>query len=122
MDRNLGTTGCVSYMFSKKGIIVIEKESTTLAEDDLMMAALEAGAEDFSAEENVYEIVTEPSLFSEVREKLEAMGLNFIEAEVQMVPSTTVALDEHNAEKMERLIDNLNDLDDVMNVYHNWED
>ena len=119
---NLGTTGCVSYMFSKKGIIVIEKESTTLAEDDLMMAALEAGAEDFSAEENVYEIVTEPSLFSEVREKLEAMGLNFIEAEVQMVPSTTVALDEHNAEKMERLIDNLNDLDDVMNVYHNWED
>ena len=119
---NLGTTGCVSYMFSKKGIIVIEKESTTLAEDDLMMAALDAGAEDFSAEENVYEIVTEPSLFSEVREKLEAMGLNFIEAEVQMVPSTTVALDEHNAEKMERLIDNLNDLDDVMNVYHNWED
>ena len=119
---NLGTTGCVSYMFSKKGIIVIEKESTTLAEDDLMMAALDAGAEDFSAEENVYEIVTEPSLFSEVREKLEAMGLNFIEAEVQMVPSTTIALDEHNAEKMERLIDNLNDLDDVMNVYHNWED
>ena len=119
---NLGTTGCVSYMFSKNGIIVIEKESTTLAEDDLMMAALDAGAEDFSAEENVYEIVTEPSLFSEVREKLEAMGLNFIEAEVQMVPSTTVALDEHNAEKMERLIDNLNDLDDVMNVYHNWED
>ena len=119
---NLGTSGCVSYMFTKKGIIVIEKEATTMDEDELMMAALEAGAEDFSAEENIYEITTDPSNFSEVREKLEAMGLTFLEAEIQMVPSTTVALDEHAAEKMERLIDNLNDLDDVMNVYHNWEE
>ena len=109
-------------MFTKKGIIVIEKEATTMDEDELMMAALEAGAEDFSAEENIYEITTDPSNFSEVREKLEAMGLTFLEAEIQMVPSTTVALDEHAAEKMERLIDNLNDLDDVMNVYHNWEE
>ena len=111
---NLGTTGCVSYMFSQKGVIVIE--------DELMMQALEFGAEDFEADEDVYEITTAPSDFSSVREQLENLGLEFLEASVQMVPSTTVALDEHGAEKMNRLIDNLNDLDDVMNVYHNWEE
>ena len=119
---NLGTTGCVSYMFSQKGVIVIEKENCKLSEDELMMQALEFGAEDFEADEDVYEITTAPSDFSSVREQLENLGLEFLEASVQMVPSTTVALDEHGAEKMNRLIDNLNDLDDVMNVYHNWEE
>ena len=117
---NLGTTGCVSYMFSQKGVIIIEKENCKLSEDELMMQALEFGAEDFEADEDVYEITTAPSDFSSVREQLENLGLEFLEASVQMVPSTTVALDEHGAEKMNRLIDNLNDLDDVMNVYHNW--
>ena len=119
---NLGTTGCVSYMFNKKGMIVIEKASTTMEEDDLMMLALDAGAEDFSAEEEVYEIVTDPADFSNVREKLEEAGLEFLEAEVQMVPTTTVSLDEKGIEKMERLIENLEDLDDVSNIYHNWEE
>lgn len=119
---NLGTSGCVSYMFNKKGVIVIEKASTDMDEDDLMMLALDAGAEDFQASEEIYEITTEPSDFSGVREKLEEAGLTFLEAEVQMVPSTTVELDEKGQEKMERLIDRLDELDDVMNVYHNWEE
>ncbi len=119
---NLGTTGCVSYMFNKKGVIVIEKEATSMSEDDLMMLALEAGAEDFSSEEEVYEITTDPADFTAVREKLEEAGLEFIEAEVQMVPTTTVKLDEKGTEKMERLIENLEDLDDVSNIYHNWEE
>ena len=118
---NLGTSGCVSYLFSKKGIIVIEKATTDKDEEELMMLALEAGAEDFEISEEIYEITVEPSNFTEVREKLEAEGLTFLEAEVQMVPSTTVALDEQAQEKMERLIDKLEDLDDVMNVYHNAE-
>ena len=119
---NLGTTGCVAYMFNKKGVIVIEKETTSMSEDDLMMLALEAGAEDFSSEEEVYEITTDPSDFTAVREKLEEAGLEFLEAEVQMVPTTTVKLDEKGTEKMERLIENLEDLDDVSNIYHNWEE
>ena len=119
---NLGTTGCVSYMFNKKGVIVIEKETANMEEEELMMLALDAGAEDFEAAEEVYEITTEPSEFSAVREKLEEAGLSFLEAEVQMVPTTTVALDEAGQEKMERLIERLDDLDDVMNVYHNWEE
>ena len=119
---NLGTTGCVSYMFNKKGVIVIERATANMEEEELMMLALDAGAEDFEATEEVYEITTEPSEFSAVREKLEELGLSFLEAEVQMVPTTTVALDEAGQEKMERLIDKLDELDDVMNVYHNWEE
>ena len=119
---NLGTTGCVSYMFNKKGIIVIEKATANMEEEELMMLALDAGAEDFEASEEVYEITTDPSNFTAVREKLEEAGLSFLEAEVQMVPTTTVALDEAGQEKMERLIDKLDELDDVMNVYHNWEE
>ena len=119
---NLGTTGCVSYMFNKKGVIVIEKATANMEEEDLMMLALDAGAEDFEASEEVYEITTEPSDFTAVREKLEEAGLTFLEAEVQMVPTTTVVLDEAGQEKMERLIDKLDELDDVMNVYHNWEE
>ena len=118
---NLGTTGCVSYMFNKKGVIIIEKEKTSMDEDELMMLALEAGAEDFTSEEEIYEIVTDPSDFTAVIEKLEENDLEFAEAEIQMVPTTTVVLDEKASEKMERLINNLEDLDDVANVYHNWE-
>ena len=119
---NLGTTGCVSYMFNKKGVIVIEKASTNMDEDELMMLVLDAGAEDFVASEEVYEITTDPADFSSVREKLEEAGLEFLEAQVQMVPTTTVSLDEKGAEKMERLIERLEDLDDVSNIYHNWEE
>ncbi len=119
---NLGTSGCVSYMFNKKGIMVIEKETATMEEEELMMLAIEAGAEDFQALEEIYEIITEPADFTAVREKLEEAGVEFLEAEVQMVPTTTVALDEKGIEKMERLIERLEDLDDVANIYHNWEE
>ena len=119
---NLGTTGCVSYMFNKKGVIVIERASTEMSEDDVMMLALDAGAEDFNSSDEVYEITTAPSDFSTVREKLEEAGLTFLEADVQMVPTTTVALDEAGVEKMERLIERLEELDDVMDIYHNWEE
>ena len=119
---NLGTTGCVSYMFNKKGVIVIEKETANMDEEELMMLALESGAEDFESSEEVYEITTDPADFSTVSEKLEEAGLNFLEAEVQMVPTTTVKLDEKGVERMERLIERLEDLDDVANIYHNWEE
>ncbi len=119
---NLGTNGCVSYLFTKKGIIVIDKANCKLDEDSLMMLAIEAGAEDFASEEEVYEITTTPETFSEVREKLEAENLEFLEAGVQMVPSTYIALDEAGAGKMERLLDMLDELDDVSEVYHNWEE
>ena len=119
---NLGTSGCVSYLFSKKGIIVIDKTTTNLSEDDLMMFSLENGAEDFQASDEIYEITTLPEDFSSVREALETKGIEFLEAEIQMVPSTYISLDEKDGEKMQRLIDNLEDLDDVMNVYNNWEE
>ena len=119
---NLGTSGCVSYMFNKKGVIVIDKTKTDLSEDELMLLALDNGAEDFNVEEECYEIITEPSDFTTVRETLEGEGLEFVEAEVQMIPTTYVSLDEKGCERMQRLIDNLEDLDDVMDVYHNWEE
>ena len=116
---NLGTSGCVSYLFNKKGLIVIEKSSTDLDEDSMMMLALDAGAEDFEASEEIYEITTDPSNFTEVREKLEQENLEFLEADVKLIPTTYVDLDETQAEKMERLIDRLEELDDVVEVYHN---
>ena len=85
------------------------------------MLALEAGAEDFEPLEEIYEITTEPADFTAVREKLEEAGLTFLEAEIQMIPTTTVSLDEKGVEKMERLIEKLEELDDVSEIYHNWE-
>ena len=119
---NLGTTGCVSYMFENKGVLVVEKEGCPLSEDDLMLLAIDSGAEDFEAEEGVYQITTTPSDFSSVLEKLQENNIAFLEAGVEMVPSTYVTLDEHGAEKMQRLIDNLEDLDDVLEVFHNWDE
>ncbi len=119
---NLGTSGCVSYMFEKKGVIVVEKEECKLSEDDLMMLAIESGAEDFQAEEEVYQITTAPADFTAVTESLSAQGIVFLEAAVEMVPSTYVSLDETASGKMQRLIDSLEDLDDVVEVFHNWEE
>ena len=119
---NLGTNGCVSYLFDRKGVIVIEKEATSLSEDDLMLLAIEAGAENFEVGEDYYEITTAPEDFSKVRESLEKEGLSFLEAEVQMVPQTYVTLEADPARKMGLLIENLEDLDDVLEVYHNWEE
>ncbi len=119
---NLGTSGCVSYLFEKKGILVIEKQTCKFEEDDLMMLAIDNGAEDFETEEEVYQITTAPSDFTKVTEQLTEQGISFLEAGVQMIPSTYVTLEEKEAEKMQRLIDNLEELDDVIEVYHNWEE
>ena len=119
---NLGTSGCVSYLFNKKGVIVIDKTKVSLSEDDLMLLALDNGAEDFATEEECYEITTAPSDFTAVREALEKENIEFVQAEVQMIPTTYVELDEKGTERMQKLIDNLEDLDDVMDVYHNWDE
>jgi YebC/PmpR family DNA-binding regulatory protein len=118
---NLGQTGSVSFMFNKKGVILIEKTDET-DEDTLMMEAIDAGAEDFNVEDEYFEILTEPGSFSAVREALEKKGYEFMDAEIQSVPTVMTKLtDPKQIEMMEKLIDNLEDLDDVQNVYHNWE-
>ncbi len=117
---NLGTTGCVSFMFQEKGVIVIEREG--LDEDTVMSDALEAGASDFQADEDVFEISTEPSDFSGVRDDLEAKGYTFVSAEVEMVPDMyTTLTDPDQILKMQKLIDALEDNDDVQQVWHNWD-
>ena len=119
---NLGTAGCVSYMFERKGVIVIEKASTNLSEDDLMMLALDNGADNMEIDEEIYEITCAPTEFSTLREALENNGLTFVEAEIQMVPSTYVTLDENGVRRMELLLEKLDELDDVIEVFHNWEE
>ncbi len=117
---NLGTTGCVSFMFKKKGVIVVEREDRD--EDTVMSDALEAGASDFASDEDVFEISTEPDDFSGVREDLERKGYEFVSAEVEMVPDTyTQIADPEVAEKMQKMLDLLEDSDDVQNVWHNWD-
>ncbi|MBQ9832890.1 MAG: YebC/PmpR family DNA-binding transcriptional regulator [Clostridia bacterium] len=115
---SMGASGCVAWMFDKKGIIVIEK-SASIDEDELMMAALDAGADDFEAMDDAYEISTSVSAFSEVRETLEAAGYTFMTAEVSMIPQNTVEADEELAEKLERMLEKFDDNDDVQEVYHN---
>ncbi len=116
---NLGQTGCVSYMFEDKGVIVIAAEG--IDEDKLMETALEAGAEDIQSEDGAFEITTAPADFSAVREALEAAGYSFISCEQDKIPSTYVALGEEDTIKMEKLLDCMDDNDDVVNVWHNWE-
>jgi YebC/PmpR family DNA-binding regulatory protein len=118
---NVGSIGCVSFMFDRKGQIIIDKEECDMKADDLMMIALDAGAEDFSPDGDVYEITTSPEDFSQVRQALEGNGLEFISAEVSMVPSNTVSLDNEGSEKLERMIDRLEEDDDIQNVWHNGE-
>ena len=118
---NLGTNGSVSWMFDRKGIIIIANDGT-LDEDTVMMDALDAGADDFAAEDDIFEITTEPDVFAQVRDALEAKEYKFETCEIQMVPQNYITLtDEHDILMMEKLIDNLEDNDDVQNIYHNWE-
>ncbi len=120
---NLGTNGCVSYMFDQKGVIVIDNSEGELDEDAVMMDALDCGAEDFNAEDGMMEIVTDPDSFSSVREALEAKGYAFAQAEISMVPQTMVTLsDEEDIKNITKLIEMLEDNDDVQNVYHNWDE
>ncbi len=117
---NLGAGGCVSWSFDRKGVVVIESED--LDEDTVMMDALDAGAEDFSDEGEVFEIYTAPESCSAVAEALEKKGYVFVSAEVEMVPQNYVTLESEEAVKnMEKLIEMLEDNEDVQNVWHNWE-
>ncbi|MNM72321.1 putative transcriptional regulatory protein [compost metagenome] len=116
---NMGASGCVGFMFQEKGEIVIEKEDKD--EDEIMMLALDSGAEDFSSEEEVFVITTAPDDFSTVREALEAEGLEFLEAAVKMIPDTYTAINEDDAKKFQKMLDLLEDDDDVQEVYHNAE-
>lgn len=120
---NMGNSGCVSFMFDENGLIVIDKEEIDMDEEELMMAALDAGAEDFAAEEDSYEITTAPDDFSAVRETLEAAGIPMASAEVTMIPQTYTELtDEEDIKKMNKLLEMLDDDDDVQNTYHNWDE
>ena len=120
---NVGTTGCVSFMFDQKGQIIIAKEDCDMDADDLMMIALDAGAEDFADEEDSYEILTAPDDFSAVREALENEKIIMASAEVTMVPQTYVELtNEEDIKKMNRILDLLDEDDDVQAVYHNWDE
>ncbi len=120
---NLGQTGCVGFMFDQKGVIIIDNTEGDLEEDAVMMDALDSGAEDFTANEDCFEILTAVDSFSSVRDALEQKGYTFASAEIEQIPQTTVALtDEKDILFMNKLIDMLEDNDDVQNVWHNWEE
>ncbi|MBR1814199.1 MAG: YebC/PmpR family DNA-binding transcriptional regulator [Lachnospiraceae bacterium] len=120
---NVGTSGCVSFMFDEKGQIIIDKEECSMDPDELMMLALDAGAEDFSEEEDSYEVLTAPDDFSAVREALEAQKIPMMEASVTMIPQTWATLtDEEDIKRMNRILDLLDEDDDVQEVFHNWDE
>ena len=120
---NVGTTGCVSYMFDEKGQIIIDREECDTEADDLMMMALDAGAEDFSEEEDSFEILTDPDTFEEVREALEKAGIPMASADVTMIPQNYVKVTDETALKgLQRTLDLLDEDDDVQAVYHNWDE
>lgn len=122
-NGNVGTPGCVSYMFDKKGQIIIDKEECDRDSDDLMMLALDAGAEDFNEEDDSFEILTDPDSFSAVRETLEKEGIKMVQAEVTMIPQTYGQLtDEKDIKFFQRTLDLLDEDDDVQEVYHNWDE
>ena len=120
-NGSIGTTGCVSFMFDQKGQIIIDKEECEMDADELMMIVLDAGADDFTEEDDCFEIYTDPDDFSIVRENLEKEGIPMASAEVTMVPQTWVELTDADAIKyLNKTLDLLDDDDDVQAVYHNW--
>ena len=122
-NGSIGTQGCVSYMFDQKGQIIIDKEECEMSADDLMMIALDAGAEDFSEEEDSYEILTAPADFDAVYKALSDNNISMASAEVTMIPQTYVSLTDENAIKcINRILDLLDEEDDVQAVYHNWDE
>ena len=119
---NMGTSGCVSFMFEEKGVIVVNNEDGDVDEDKLMEDAMEAGAEDFAADEGIFEVYTVPDDIYAVKESLEKAGYPILSAEPAKIPTNTVTLtSEDDLKFMGLLLENLEDDDDVMNVYHNWE-
>lgn len=120
---SIGTQGCVSYMFDEKGQILIDREECEMEADELMMLAIDAGAEDFVEEEDSYEITTTPDDFEAVRGALEEAGVTMASAEVSMIPQTYVTLtDETDLKNINKILELLDDDDDVQEVYHNWEE
>ena len=120
---SIGTQGCVSYMFDEKGQILIDREECDMDADELMMIAIDAGADDFVEEEDSYEVTTAPDDFETVRKALEEAGVKMASAEVSMIPQTYVSLtDETDLKNINKILDLLDDDDDVQEVYHNWEE
>ena len=117
---SLGSNGCVSYLFTKKGVIYVQK-GTGISDDDIMMMALDAGAEDILIEDDVYEIYTTPDTFDEVRDNLEKAGVTIADSGLDMIPSNYVTLPEDKVATFQKMIDFLEDSDDVQEVYHNVE-
>ncbi len=122
-NGSIGTQGCVSFMFDEKGQIIIDKEECEMSADDLMMTALDAGAEDFSEEDDSFEILTAPEDFDAVYKALQENKIEMASAEVTMIPQNYVTLTDENAIKnLNRTLDMLDEDDDVQAVYHNWEE
>lgn len=122
-NGNVGSQGCVSFMFDRKGQIIIDKEECDMKSDDLMMVVLEAGAEDFAEEEDSFEILTDPDDFSAVRENLENAKIPMAQADITMIPQTWVELsNEQDIKSMQRILDLLDEDDDVQEVWHNWDE
>ena len=122
-NGNVGTPGCVSFMFDKKGQMIIDKEEYEGDADELMMLALDAGAEDFSEEEDSYEVLTAPDDFDKVQQALADSGISFVSAEVTMIPQNYVELTDEAALKgLQKILDLLDEDDDVQSVYHNWDE
>jgi len=120
---NMGTPGCVGFMFEKKGVLVIEREELEKDEDTVMEDALEAGAADFESDEDIFTVYTEPDDLSGVRDDLAAKGYEFASAEVEQVPSNYTKIDDPDVRvQMQKMLDMFDDNDDIQNVWHNWED
>ena len=120
---SIGTQGCVSFMFDKKGQIIIDKEECSMDADELMMAALDAGAEDFDEDDDSFEILRDRDSCGAVREALEGLGIKMAQAEVTMIPQNYVTLtSDEDIKQMNRILDLLDDDDDVQEVWHNWEE
>ncbi len=120
---NIGTPGCVSFMFDKKGQIIVDREECDMDSDDLMLIVLDAGAEDFTEEEDSFEIITDPDSFSDVCRALEDAGVPMVSAEVTMIPQNYVQLtDPQDIANITRILDILEGDDDVQQVYHNWDE
>ena len=122
-NGNIGTPGCVSFMFDEKGQIIIDKEECEMDSDDLMMEALDAGAEDFREEEDSYEIITDPESLKDVEKALRDLGLPMAQAEVTMIPQTyTTLTNDKDKASLQRILDLLDESDDVQDVYTNWDE
>ena len=120
--KGMGAQGCVSWSFDRKGVIIIDNEDGDYDEDAVMMDALDAGADDFNAEDSVFEITTDPDAFNDVVKALEEKNYAFVSADISLVPQTYVKLEsDEDIKNMEKLLDMLEDNEDVQNTYHNWD-